>query len=240
MGHSIIENKKLKGRSDVRIDQLMTINMNDPSSKNIIAFQLLLESNILSCYIKNNLDRTLFTKAELDKYEEFIDYSIDKFSEKGINLNGHTDKFITHLIRKAAVSRLFYMIDPFTGYIEDKFLFVKRLSEIEIKLNENDAKDLAHFLFKNFENEEMLERISSIILNPNLINLIEYLMIGNIYKLKDEDKLHRWIMFLESKIDMYEGHHYYRLKHSLSNLFFKYNNIQDAKSFLGYERYELE
>ena len=236
------ENKevKLKNRDSIRIDQLMTINLNDPSSKNIITFQLLLESNILSCYIKDNLDKTLFTKNELNKYEEFINYIIDNFESEGIRINGKEDKFLTGLLRKASIKRLVKMVDSDTMIINDKYLFINRLINIGTKIKEDDSKYISDVIYINFKDEFNQNKLNRIISNPNLQSVIEYLIHRNLIKEIDEKILYEWIMFLDENISKCKGTVYYRLRHSLVNLINKYNNIQEAKGYLGYERLELE
>lgn len=231
-----IKTNKLKGRNDIRIDQLMNININDPSSKNIIAFQLMLDSNILSCYIKDNLDKDLFTQTELNKYYDFVDYIIDNFSEEGIRINGRLDKFLTGLVRKAEIQRLFRMIDPYTCEIKDSYLFIKRLGRLSSIVNETDAKDLSYFIFFNFKNKENLYDLQKVIDNPNLVNLVEYLINSNLMKSKNEKVIKNWLIFLNNSINDIKGKNNYRLKVSLENLIHRYNSIQNAKEFLGYEK----
>ncbi|QQM14638.1 hypothetical protein CPT_MarsHill_104 [Staphylococcus phage MarsHill] len=236
----LVKKEKLKNRNDIRIDHIISINLDDPSSLNMVSFQLLIESNILSCYINNNLDTTLFTKKELDKYNKFIDFAIDNFESNGLFINKKPDEFLTGLIRKASISRLFKMIDPIDKTISNENLFITRLKNIRYNINETDSKDLAYFLYTNFREDIPLDRLKGLMYNPHLTSLFEYLMNGNLIMEIDEQLLNKWIMFIDYEIDAIKGPNYYRLRHSLVNVINKYNNIQEAKGYLGYERLELE
>ncbi|QDJ97815.1 hypothetical protein PALS2_190 [Staphylococcus phage PALS_2] len=236
----LVKEEKLKNRNDIRIDHIISINLDDPSALNMVSFQLLIESNILSCYINNNLDTTLFTKKELDKYNKFIDFAIDNFESNGLFINKKPDEFLTGLIRKASISRLFKMIDPIDKTISNENLFITRLKNIRHNINETDSKDLAYFLYTNFREDVPLDRLKGLMSNPHLTSLFEYLMNGNLIMEIDEQLLNKWIMFIDYEIDDIKGPIYHRLRHSLVNVINKYNNIQEAKGYLGYERLELE
>ncbi|WRM43527.1 hypothetical protein [Staphylococcus phage LY01] len=236
----LVKEEKLKNRNDIRIDHIMSINLDDPSALNMVSFQLLIESNILSCYINNNLDTTLFTKKELDKYNRFIDFVIDNFESNGLFINKKPDEFLTNLIRKASISRLFKMIDPIDKTISNENLFITRLKNIKSNIKETDSKDLAYFLYTNFREDVPLDRLKGLMSNPHLTSLFEYLMNSNLIIEIDDQLLNKWIMFIDYEIDGLKGPIYHRLRHSLVNVINKYNNIQEAKGYLGYERLELE
>lgn len=236
----LVKEKKLKNRNDIRIDHLMSINLNDPSAANIVKFQLLMESNILGCYINSSLDTTLFTKKELNKYDEFINFAIDKYENDGLTINSKSDEQLTNLIRKASISRIFKMINPIDLTIDNENLFITRLKNIKSNLKENDSKDLAYYIYTNFREDTPLDRLRGLIANPHLTSTFEYLMNGNLLREIDEELLYKWIMFIDFEIDDIEGSNHYRLKHSLVNVINKYNNIQEAKGYLGYDRLELE
>lgn len=236
----LVKEKKLKNRNDIRIDHLMSINLNDPSAANIVKFQLLMESNILGCYINSSLDTTLFTKKELNKYDEFINFAIDKYENDGLTINSKSDEQLTGLIRKASISRIFKMINPIDLTIDNENLFITRLKNIKSNLKENDSKDLAYYIYTNFREDTPLDRLRGLIANPHLTSTFEYLMNGNLLREIDEELLYKWIMFIDFEIDDIEGSNHYRLKHSLVNVINKYNNIQEAKGYLGYDRLELE
>ncbi|QPI17091.1 hypothetical protein [Staphylococcus phage vB_StaM_SA1] len=236
----LVKEKKLKNRNDVRIDHLMSINLNDPSATNIVKFQLLMESNILGCYINSSLDTTLFTKKELNKYDEFINFVIDKYENDGLTINSKSDEQLTGLIRKASVTRLFKMINPIDLTIDNENLFITRLKNVKSNLKENDSKDLAYYIYTNFREDTPLDRLRGLINNPHLTSVFEYLMNGNLLREIDEELLYKWIMFIDFEIDNIKGPNHYRLKHSLVNVINKYNNIQEAKGYLGYDRLELE
>lgn len=236
----LVKEKKLKNRNDIRIDHLMSINLNDPSAANIVKFQLLMESNILGCYINSSLDTTLFTKKELNKYDEFINFAIDKYENDGLTINSKSDEQLTGLIRKASISRIFKMINPIDLTIDNENLFITRLKNIKSNLKENDSKDLAYYIYTNFREDTPLDRLRGLIANPHLTSTFEYLMNGNLLREIDEGLLYKWVMFIDFEIDDIEGSNHYRLKHSLVNVINKYNNIQEAKGYLGYDRLELE
>lgn len=229
--------KNLSNREDVRIDSIKTIDLNSPSARNMVAFQLLIESNILSSYNKRNLDLDLFTHDEFESYKQFIDYSIDTFKNDPIRKNGTVDKQLQMLIRRAEAVRIVRMIDRVTYEIKDINLLFNRLSELSCSLRDEDAKLVSDGIYNYLKDDINLDnKIKKIIYNKNNNLIIEYLIHRHINKETNEDKIKRWVICLEDCLRDIKGPSYYRLNNSLVTLTHKFSSIQNAKEYLGYEK----